>query len=226
MTKKVLLPWSSGKDAAWVLHLLQDDPGIEVAGLLTTVSASTKRVAMHGVRESLLELQAQAAGLPLWKIPLPWPCPNEVYGVRMSEAMARMREEGIAAVAYGDFFLADIRAYREARHADSGIEALFPLWGRDTPTLAREMIAGGLQARLACVDTSRLEGRFAGRPFDLELLAALPSTVDPCGENGEFHTFVLDGPMFLHPVPVQSGDTTLRDGFAFADLLPTPESER
>jgi len=217
---KTLLSWSSGKDAAWALHLLRGDPGIEVVGLLTTVNESRARVAMHAVRERLLELQAEAVGLPLWRIPLPWPCPNEIYETRMSETMARMQDEGIGAVAYGDLFLADIRAYRESRHRGTGIEALFPLWGRDTASLAREMIAGGLEARLACVDTSRLEAGFAGHAFDLGLLAELPPAVDPCGEKGEFHTFVWNGPMFHHPVPVLVGEVTMSDGFAHADLLP------
>jgi len=225
MNTKLLLSWSSGKDAAWALHLLREDPGFEVAGLLTTVDASTERVAMHGVREDLLELQAEAAGLPLWRIPLPWPCPNEVYEARMSETLGRMKADGIGAVAYGDLFLDEIRAYREARHQGSGIRPLFPLWGRDTASLAREMVAGGLRARLACVDTSRLDGRFAGRAFDLALLEALPPAVDPCGEGGEFHTFVWDGPMFRHPVPVRAGGTTLRDGFARAELRPEAETE-
>lgn len=220
MATKVLLSWSSGKDAAWALRLLGTEPGVELVGLLSTVNETHERVAMHGVRERLLELQAEAVGLPLWKIPLPWPCPNEVYETRMSEAMTRMQEEGIGAVAYGDLFLPDIRAYRESRHAGTGIEALFPLWGRDTAALAREMIAEGLQARLACVDTARLEARFAGRAFDLKLLEELPPTVDPCGEHGEFHTFVWDGPMFRQPIPVKGGEVVIREGFAFADLLP------
>ncbi len=220
MTTRTLLSWSSGKDAAWALHTLRNRPEIEVVGLLTTVNASTDRVAMHAVREELLERQAEALGLPLWKIPLPWPCPNDTYVDRMTEAQARMKQEGIQAVAYGDLFLADIRAYREARHEGTGIQALFPLWGADTGTLAREMIAAGLQARLVCVDTARLDARFAGRAFDQVLLGDLPAPVDPCGENGEFHTFVWDGPMFRHPVQVRGGATMERDGFAFADLRP------
>ncbi len=217
---RTLLSWSSGKDAAWALHKLRNQSDIEVAGLLTTVNASTDCVAMHAVREELLECQAEAVGLPLWKIPLPWPCPNETYVARMTEALARMKREGIQAVAYGDLFLADIRAYRETRHEGTGIQALFPLCGADTGTLAREMIAAGLQARLVCVDTSRLAPGFAGRAFDSSLLEDLPATVDPCGENGEFHTFVWDGPMFRHPVQIRGDATTERDGFAFADLLP------
>ena len=200
--------------------MLRQQPGTKVVGLLTTVNASTARVAMHAVREELLVGQAEAAGLPLWKIPLPWPCPNEVYASRMDEAMRRMKAQGIQAVAYGDLFLPDIRAYREARHEGTGLDAIFPLWDRDTRTLAREMIEGGLQARLACVDTTRLPAGLSGRAFDLPLLAELPPEIDPCGERGEFHTFAWDGPMFSHPIPLQIGATELRDGFAYADLLP------
>ncbi len=219
MTTRTLLSWSSGKDAAWALHRLREQPDIEVVGLLTTVNAATDRVAMHAVREELLECQAEAVGLPLWKIPLPWPCPNETYVDRMTEALQRMKREGIQAVAYGDLFLTDIRAYREARHEGTGIQALFPLWGEDTTALAREMVAAGLRARLVCVDTARLKARFSGRAFDHSLLEELPAEVDPCGENGEFHTFAWDGPMFRQPVPIGAGQTTVKDGFAFSDLL-------
>ena len=222
MTTRTLLSWSSGKDAAWALHRLRNQADIEVVGLLTTLNASTTCVAMHAVREELLERQAEAVGLPLWKIPLPWPCPNETYVERMTEALARMQGEGIQAVAYGDLFLSDIRAYREARHEGTGIQALFPLWGADTRALANEMIAAGLQAHLVCVDTTRLDARFAGRAFDRALLEELPVSVDPCGERGEFHTFVWDGPMFCHPVRTRPGATSERDGFAFTDLLPSP----
>jgi len=222
MTTKTLLSWSSGKDAAWALQLLRKAPETEVVGLLTTVNESLGEISMHGVRERLLELQAEAAGLPLWKVPLPSPCPNDLYEARMAELMARMQEEGIGAVAYGDLFLAEIRAYREARHAGTGVEAIFPLWERPTSELAREMLEGGLQARLSCVDTSRLDPRFAGRSFDLQLLQELPPTVDPCGENGEFHTFVWNGPMFRRPIPLTLGEVALRDGFAYSDLKPAP----
>jgi len=216
---RTLLSWSSGKDAAWALHKLRNQSDIEVAGLLTTVNASTDCVSMHAVREELLECQAEAVGLPLWKIPLPWPCPNETYVARMTEALARMKREGIQAVAYGDLFLADIRAYRETRHEGTGIQAVFPLWGADSRSLASEMIGAKLQARLICVDTTRLDAGFAGRAFDSSLVEDLPPTVDPCGENGEFHTFVWDGPMFRHPIQIRAGATTERDGFAFTDLL-------
>jgi uncharacterized protein (TIGR00290 family) len=217
---RVLLSWSSGKDAAWALHVLRQQGEVEVAGLLTTLNATHQRVAMHAVREALLDAQAQAAGLPLWKIPLPWPCPNDAYETLMSGVMDRARAEGIAAVAYGDLFLEDVRAYRLARHQGTGLEALFPLWGRSTATLARDMLRSGLRATLTCVDPGQLDRGFAGRDFDQALLEDLPATVDPCGERGEFHSFAWDGPMFSGPVPTRKGEIVERDGFVFADVLP------
>ena len=222
---KLLLSWSSGKDSAWALRTLREQGRYEIAGLLTTLNSTHQRVAMHAVRERLLDLQAEAAGLPLWKIPLPWPCPNGVYESLMTGAMDRCRTEGITAIAYGDLFLEDIRAYREARHAGTGIEAVFPLWRRPTSELAAEMIREGLKAILTCVDPRLLPERFAGRDFDEALLTDLPGKVDPCGENGEFHTFAWDGPMFRNPVPVQRGEVVERDGFVFADLLPASIKE-
>ena len=216
--RRVLLSWSSGKDSAWALKALRESPDVEVVGLLTTLNSTHGRVAMHAVRERLLDLQALSAGLPLWKVPLPWPCPNGTYEGLMAGVLGRCRLEGIQAVAYGDLFLEDIRAYREARHADTGIGTLFPLWRVPTGRLAGEMIAGGLKAILTCVDPKQLEGSFAGRDFDARLLADLPAAVDPCGEHGEFHTFAWDGPMFERPVPVEKGDVVIRDGFVFADL--------
>jgi uncharacterized protein (TIGR00290 family) len=218
MRLRLALSWSSGKDAAWALHRLRRDPGVEVVGLLTTVNETAGRVAMHAVPESLLQAQAAAVGLPLWRIPLPWPCPDGVYEARMAAALEFLRTEGVQGVAYGDLFLEDIRAYREARHAGTGLSCHFPLWGCDTATLARDMTGAGLRATLVAVDTARLEARFAGRAFDPDLLAELPATVDPCGEHGEFHTFAWDGPMFDRPVPVSVGPTLVRDGIAFADL--------
>lgn len=215
---RVLLSWSSGKDAAWALHLLRQRGEVEVVGLLTTLNATHQRVAMHAVRDALLEDQARAAGLPLWKIPLPWPCPNDAYEALMSAVMDRARAEDIRAVAYGDLFLEDVRAYRLARHADTGLEALFPLWGLATGTLARTMIAAGLRATLTCVDPRQLAASFAGRDFDPALLEELPAAVDPCGERGEFHTFAWDGPMFTAPIRIRKGEVVERDGFVFADL--------
>jgi uncharacterized protein (TIGR00290 family) len=217
---KTLLSWSTGKDSAWSLCVLRQTPGIEVAGLFTTVNAAFDRVAMHAVRRALLEAQAAAAGLPLHVIEIPWPCPNEAYEARMGAFVAEQTARGVEAMAFGDLFLEDIRAYREAKLAGSGIAPLFPLWGRDTAALAEEMIAGGLKAHLTCVDPKKLPAHFAGRPFDRALLAELPAGVDPCGENGEFHTCVSAGPMFAHAIDVRAGAIETRDGFVFADLLP------
>jgi uncharacterized protein (TIGR00290 family) len=217
--KRVLLSWSSGKDSAWTLHTLQRDPAIELCGLLTTVNAEFDRVAMHGVRRAVLEAQAAAAGLPLWVAPLPWPCSNEIYEQRMAEVCRRAVEEKIDAVAFGDLFLQDVRAYREKQLAGTGLEPLFPLWEIPTDRLAREMIAGGLRARLSCVDTKKLAADFAGREFDENLLRDLPADADPCGERGEFHTCVYAGPMFRAPLELATGEIVTRDGFTFADLL-------
>lgn len=217
---KALLSWSSGKDAAWALHVLHQAGEVEVVGLLTTTNAAFDRVAMHGVRETLLEAQAEAVGLPLWKVPLPWPCPNEAYETLMAEACARAMAEGIEIMAFGDLFLEDVRDYRVQKLEGTGLRAAFPLWGPDTATLAQEMVAAGLKATLVCVDPRALDAAFAGRDFDARLLADLPATVDPCGERGEFHTFVMDGPMFRHPVPIRRGEVVERDGFIYADLVP------
>jgi uncharacterized protein (TIGR00290 family) len=217
---KTLLSWSTGKDSAWSLYVLRQTPGIEVAGLFTTVNAAFDRVAMHAVRRALLEAQAAAAGLPLHVIEIPWPCPNEAYESRMGAFVAEQTAQGVEAMAFGDLFLEDIRAYREAKLASSGIAPLFPLWGRDTAALAEEMIAGGLKAHLACIDPRKLPAHFAGRAFDRALLAELPAGVDPCGENGEFHTCVSAGAMFAHAIDVCTGVIETRDGFVFADLLP------
>ena len=217
---KTLLSWSTGKDSAWSLNVLQQMPGIEVAGLYTTVNAAFDRVAMHAVRRQLLEAQAEAVGLPLHVIEIPWPCPNEAYERALGGFVAEQKAAGVAAMAFGDLFLEDIRDYRVEKLAGTGIEPLFPLWGRDTRALAHEMIAGGLHAYLTCVDPRKLSASFAGRPFDEALLAELPDGVDPCGENGEFHTCVFAGPMFVHPIEVCVGEVKDRDGFVFADLLP------
>ena len=217
---KVLLSWSSGKDAAWALHALQGAGEVEVVGLLTTTNAAFHRVAMHGVREALLEAQAEAVGLPLWKVPLPWPCPNEAYEECMAEVCARAATEGIAGMAFGDLFLEDVRDYRIQKLAGTGLKPMFPIWNLDTASVARDMMDAGLKATLACVDSRALEASFAGRAFDGKLLAEFPPTVDPCGERGEFHTFAWDGPMFRHPVPIRRGEVVVRDGFVFADLVP------
>jgi uncharacterized protein (TIGR00290 family) len=218
--KRVLLSWSSGKDSAWTLHVLRQQPEVEVVALLTTFNAAASRVAMHAVREELLDRQALAAGLPVWKVPLPWPCSNEDYEALMTGVFERARTERSDEIAYGDLFLDDIRAYREARHAGTGIGLRFPLWGSDTRVLAQDMLAGGLRATITCVDPRQLAASFAGRPFDQALLDDLPPAVDPCGERGEFHTFAHAGPMFAAPVEVVPGEIVERDGFVFADLLP------
>jgi uncharacterized protein (TIGR00290 family) len=218
---RALLAWSSGKDSAWALHALRERGEAEVVGLLTTVNETLGRVAMHGVRESLLDAQAAAAGLPLWKVGLPWPCPNDVYEARLRAVIERARAEGIRHVAFGDLHLADIRAYRERQLAGTGISPLFPLWTtpEETPALARRMLAAGLRAVVACVDPRQAPAHLAGRAFDEALLAELPPSADPCGERGELHTFCWDGPMFAAPIPVRVGEIVVRDGFCFADLL-------
>ena len=217
--KRVLLSWSSGKDSAWTLHALRRDPSIELCGLLTTVNTQFDRVAMHGVRRAVLEAQAAAAGLPLWIVPLPWPCSNEIYEQRMAEVCQRAINEHIDAVAFGDLFLEDVRAYREKNLAPTGLEPLFPLWKIPTGELAREMIAGGLRARISCVDTEKLPASFAGREFNEDLLRDFPPEIDPCAERGEFHTCVYAGPMFSAPLPIQNGEIVTRDRFVFADFL-------
>jgi len=217
--KRVLLSWSSGKDSAWTLHVLRQDPSIEVCALLTTVNSEFDRVAMHGVRRTVLETQAAAAGLPLWVVPLPWPCSNEIYEKLMADACRRAIDEGIEAVAFGDLFLEDVRAYRVRQLAPTGLEPLFPLWQIPTDGLARVMIAGGLRARLTCVDTQQLEPEFAGREFDETLLRDLPASADKCGEKGEFHSCVYAGPMFKAPLAIESGEIVRRDRFVFADIM-------
>jgi uncharacterized protein (TIGR00290 family) len=220
---KVLVSWSSGKDSAWALHALQrQQPGIEIAGLLTTFNEAADRVAMHAVRRTLVEAQASAAGLPLWPVFIPSPCPNEIYEERMREVVARAAREGFTHVAFGDLFLEDVRRYREERLAGTGLTPIFPLWGHPTDRLAREMLAGGLVAHLTCVDPRVLDRAFAGARFDASLLSRLPATVDPCGERGEFHTFCSEGPMFRAPIPIVGGEIVERDGFVFADLMEEP----
>jgi uncharacterized protein (TIGR00290 family) len=217
---KAWVSWSTGKDSAWALHLVRQQGEVEVTALLTTLNAQFRRVAMHGVREELLDRQARALGLPLLKVPLPWPCPNEAYERAMAEAMARARAEGVTHMIFADLFLEDIRRYREEKLLGTGLTPLFPVWGLDTARLARELVAAGLEAVLTTVDPRKLPAKFAGRHFDRALLEELPASADPCGENGEFHTFVSAGPMFAERIPVAVGEVVTRDGFVFADVLP------
>lgn len=216
---KILLSWSSGKDSAWALHVLnQTRPGA-AAALLTTVNEAFDRVAMHGVRREVLEAQAEAAGLPLRVVSIPNPCPNEIYEAKMAAATAMAVADGFTHVAFGDLYLQDVRRYREERLAGTGLEPLFPLWDIPTASLARDMIAAGLRARITCVDTRVLDASFAGREFDERLLRDLPAGIDPCGENGEFHTCVYDGPMFTRTLGLNSGERVTREPFVWCDLL-------
>jgi len=216
--RKTLLSWSTGKDSAWALQRLRQDPSVHLVGLLTTINAAFGRVAMHGVRRDLLAAQAAAVGLPLFVLPVPHPCPNAVYERIMGEFVARQAAVGVTAMAFGDLFLEDIRRYREQALAGTGLAPLFPLWGSDTAALARDMIEAGLGGYMTCLDPRKLPESFVGRPFDAELLADLPAGVDPCGENGEFHTFACAGPMFNRPLVLERGDVVRRDGFVFCDL--------
>jgi uncharacterized protein (TIGR00290 family) len=216
---RILLSWSSGKDSAWALHVLQQHYPDAVAGLLTTINEAVQRVAMHGVRRDLLEAQARAAGQPLRIVPLPDPCSNDEYEARMRTAAAEAVAEGFTHVAFGDLFLEDVRRYRQALLADSGLTPMFPLWQAPTQRLARDMIAAGLRARVACVDSRILDASFAGREYDTALLATLPPAVDPCGENGEFHTCVYAGPMFTGDIPIDTGETVTRPPFVWRDFV-------
>jgi len=220
---KAWLAWSSGKDSAWALHTVRKTGEVEVVELLTTINCDYARVAMHAVRENLVEMQAAAAGLPLVKVPIPAQCRNQDYEQAMSSAMERARAEGVFHIVFGDLFLEDIRAYRENHLAACGMKAVFPLWRKDTRLLAKEMLESGLSAYITCVDPTKLDRAFAGRRFDGELLGELPREVDPCGENGEFHTFACAGPMFRRSLPIDVGEIVERDGFVFADLLPGAE---
>lgn len=224
MKPKILLSWSSGKDSAWTLHLLRKQGDYEITGLLTTLNAAFDRVAMHSTRRAIVEQQAQAAGLPLVTVPLPWPCSNADYERIMQGVCRTAIEKGVSAIAFGDLFLEDIRAYRERQLQGTGLEPVFPLWQIPTRPLAEDMIAGGLRAKLVCVDPKKLAPDFAGRDFDRQLLADLPAGVDPCGENGEFHTCVYAGPMFSREIPVTTGETVDRDGFRFCDLCANSDS--
>ena len=221
MARRTLLAWSSGKDSAWTLHVLRQQADVDVVGLLTTVNQTFDRVAMHAVRRELLAAQADAAGLPLFTVEIPYPCSNAQYEAAMGVAMDRARGDGVTAVAFGDLVLEDVRRYREDRLRGSGLTPLFPIWGTPTAALARDMVEAGLRARLTCVDPRKLPASFAGRDFDGALLADLAArhpAVDPCGERGEFHSFAYEGPMFRRAVAIRGGEVVERDGFVFADL--------
>ena len=218
--RKILLSWSSGKDSAWALHVLRQQNQYEIAGLLTTINSAFDRVAMHSTRRALLEMQAEAAGLPLIIAPLPWPCSNADYELAMKQVCDQAVSQGITAIAFGDLFLTDVRAYRERQLKGTGLEPLFPIWGIPTDQLAREMVNAGLRARLVCVDPKQLSPDFTGRDFDQSLLDELPPGVDPCGENGEFHSFAYAGPMFSREIAIATGEKVERDGFWFCDILP------
>jgi uncharacterized protein (TIGR00290 family) len=216
-----MVSWSTGKDSAWMLHALNQEHPNAAAGLLTTTNVAFDRVAMHAVRRELLEAQAAATGLPLHVVPLPWPCSNEQYESIMRTAVAGFVADGYTHVAFGDLFLEDVRRYREDRLAGSGLTPLFPIWKtKPTADLAQDMIDSGLQARLTCVDPRKLDRSFAGRAFDRQLLKDLPPGIDPCGENGEFHSFACAGPMFNEAIKVKVGEVVDRDGYVFADLTP------
>jgi uncharacterized protein (TIGR00290 family) len=215
---KTLVSWSSGKDSAWMLHVLKQDPSIEIGGLLTTMNEQFDRVAMHAVRRRLLEAQADAAGVPLRTVQLPWPCTNEQYEDRMRVAVAQAVAEGFTHVAFGDLFLEDVRQYREQKLAGTGLTPIFPIWGIPTDELAGSMVESGLRSVLTCVNPKHLDRSFAGRQFNRSLLNDLPAGVDKCGERGEFHSFAWDGPMFNQPVSISVGEIVDRDGFVFADV--------
>jgi uncharacterized protein (TIGR00290 family) len=216
---KALISWSSGKDSAFALHEVRQAGDFDVVGALTTVTETFGRVSIHGVRQEILSAQLDAAGLPAHIVPIPYPCPNEIYEARVGEALARAVQDGITHMIFGDLYLADIRAYREQKLAGTGITPVFPLWERPTLALAQAMIDSGMEAHIATVDLKKLPAEFAGRKFDAALLADLPDGTDPCGENGEFHTCVVAGPMFSRPLHVKSGERVERDGYAYCDLM-------
>ena len=224
MLKKTLLSWSSGKDSAWALHVLRQESEVEVVGLLTTINQLYQRIAIHAVRLELLQRQAEAVGLPLHIIDLPSPCTNAQYEAAMEKFIAAVKQQGIECIGFGDLFLEDIKAYREAKLSGTGITPLFPIWRTPTERLAKEMIAGGLRAVVTCIDPRQLAASFAGREFNEQFLRDLPANVDPCGERGEFHTFAFDGPMFRKPVPIVPGEINEREGFVYADLLASENS--
>jgi uncharacterized protein (TIGR00290 family) len=216
---KALISWSSGKDSAFALHEVRRAGEFDVVGALTTVTETFGRVSIHGVRQEILHAQCEAAALQPWIVPIPYPCPNAIYEARVGEAVAKAVHDGITHIIFGDLFLQEIRAYREQKLAGTGITPVFPLWDRPTLPLAHAMIASGMEAYLATVDLKKLPSKFAGRKFDRQLLADLPEGVDPCGENGEFHTCVVRAPIFSHRIPVAPGERVDRDGYAYCDLV-------
>lgn len=216
--RDIWLWWSSGKDSAWTLWELQRSREYRVTRLVTTLNGAADRVAMHGVRDVLLTRQSEAAGVPVERVPLPHPCTNEQYEAAVKPVVERAVDAGVAAMAFGDLFLEDVRAYRLALLDQSPVEPVFPIWGRETGALARGMIDAGMRAFVTCVDPAAIPRELAGAAFDADFLRELPAAADPCGENGEFHTFVADGPMFAEPIPVEPGEVVEREGFVFADL--------
>ena len=225
MKKRALISWSSGKDSAWMLQVLRQQNELELVGLLTTVNRAFNRVAMHGTRFELLEAQAEAAGLPLIAVSLPWPCSNMDYEAIMQKTCAEAVDQGVEVIAFGDLFLRDIRAYREKQLKVTRLTPVFPLWEMPTRVLAQAMINGGLKAKLTCIDPKHLPKEFAGRDFDGKLLADLPAGVDSCGENGEFHSFAYAGPMFSHEIKVKNGVIVEREGFVYADIEMAVEAD-
>src|SRR5208337_4931094 len=217
---KTLVSWSSGKDSAWALYEASRNPDLKITGLLTTITEPFNRVSMHGVRLELLEAQALSLGIPLFKVPIPFPCPNETYEEAMRQALEKAGETGVTRIVFGDLYLEDIRQYRETKLKGTGFEGVWPLWLQETRGLSRRMVEGGLKASIACLDPQRLSRSFAGRVYDAQLLDDLPEGVDPCAENGEFHTFAWEGPMFSKPIRIKNGETVEREGFVFTDLLP------
>jgi len=218
--KRVVLSWSSGKDSAWTLYQLQQSEDVEIIGLLTTLNSEFNRVAMHAVREELLDAQANAADLPLFKVPLPWPCSNADYETIMKSTLTKFKAElGVTHIAFGDLFLEDVRSYRVEKMKQSEIDPLFPIWGLSTKELSIKMIESGLSAYLTCVDPKKISESFAGHKFDKDFLSKINSDVDPCGENGEFHTFVNSGPMFNSDIPITIGETVKKDDFIFTDMM-------
>jgi len=223
MKKRTWLSWSSGKDSAWALHVLRRQPDIDVVGLFCTINQEFDRVAMHAVRIELLLQQAQNTGLPVRLIPIPHPCSDAQYGTIMKNFVGQAKQQGIECFAFGDIFLEDVRRYREANLADTGITPIFPFWGMPTAKLSREMVNGGLRAIITCIDPKHLSADFAGQEYGESFLERIPAHIDPCGENGEFHSFAFAGPMFKKPVNIAMGETVSHDGFIFTDLLPAQQ---